>query len=490
MRMSTAVDASKKPVVTVYIPCHDYGRFLQEAVNSVFAQSFREWELIIVDDGSRDDTAEIAECVRRERPDQVSVITREARGLQACANAVLRVARGRYVMRLDADDFLDESALLVLTRHLDEHPDVALVYPNYVYIDETGNHLGVEHRKRVGGEAVLLDLPAHGACTLVRKRVLKAVGGYDESFDRQDGYDLWLKVVNRYPVANVPTPLFYYRQHSGSLSSDRSQLLETRARIKRAWVEKNSGSVKPRIVAVVGAKNTYANLPNIVLMEFAGQILLEYTVKAALECGRFEMILVTTDDPAVVEYIQNRGTPQVRAHLRPDELSGDWVTEDSVLSEAVAFLEEGGLHADILVSLNVHCPLRGPQHIQKAIDTLLLYNADSVVSVFEDYQLHYVHSSHGMEPLNPAMHRQIRVEREALYASNGALHAAWADAIGGVDVLSRKVGHIVMPWWDSLQIKSQKDAWLVELILEKRTEGHGLSPRAWSTEGELNVVRG
>lgn len=488
--MTKVVDISNKPVVTVYVPCHSYGHFLEVALESVLAQSFRDWELIIVDDGSRDETAKITERFRKKLPEQISVIThKKEKGLQACANSVLRVARGRYVMRLDPDDYLDESALLVLTSYLDEYPDVALVHPNYVYVDQNGNHLGVEQRQKSDGGEALLDLPAHGACSLVRKRVLKAVGGYDENFDRQDGYDLWLKIVNRYPVGHVPTPLFYYRQHPGSLSSNKSQLLETRAKIKRAWVEKNSGSVKPSIVAVVGAKNTYSHLPNIVLTELAGQVLLDYTLSTALECNRFDMILVTTDDPAVVEYTENYGDPKVRAHLRPDELSGDWVTEESVMSEVVNFLDKDGIRTDILVSLNVHCPLRKAEQIEKAIDTLLVYNVDSVVSVFEDYNLHYVHSSQGMEPLNPAMHRQIRVDREALYTGNGALLAAWTDSIGEADMISRKVGHIVMPWWDSLQIKSKEDAWFVELVMEKRINGDMLSPRAWLTEGESDVVR-
>ena len=94
-----------------------------------------------------------------------------------------------------------------------------------------------------------------------------------------------------------------------------------------------------------------------------------------------------------------------------------------------------------------------------------------------------------MEPLNPAMHRKIRVDREALYTGNGALLAAWTDSIGEADMISRKVGHIVMPWWDSLQIKSKEDAWFVELVMEKRINGDMLSPRAWLTEGESDVVR-
>ena len=150
-----------KAKVTVYIPCRDYGRFLDQAVASVASQTFRAWELLIIDDGSGDQTADVAKrwAVRDKR---IRFLRHESsRGLPACGNVALDHAKGDYIMRLDADDYLDESALLVLASYLDQHPDIMLVYPNYVITDMNGRHLGIEHRKRVGTEAELLDLPSH-----------------------------------------------------------------------------------------------------------------------------------------------------------------------------------------------------------------------------------------------------------------------------------------------------------------------------------------
>ena len=84
-------------------------------------------------------------------------------------------AKGEYIIRLDADDYLDESALLVMAKYLDANQDIALVYPNYYYVNEEGNFLGLERRKIIGKEVEVLDLPAHGACTMVRKRILKSI---------------------------------------------------------------------------------------------------------------------------------------------------------------------------------------------------------------------------------------------------------------------------------------------------------------------------
>jgi CMP-N-acetylneuraminic acid synthetase len=150
-----------------------------------------------------------------------------------------------------------------------------------------------------------------------------------------------------------------------------------------------------------------------------------------------------------------------------------------VLSEATVALEAGDVWPDIVVSLNAHTPLRRAEHIRKAVDTLLLYDVDSVISVYEDKELYYVHGPRGMEPLNPAMHRQIRVEREALYAGNGVVRVVWRDALDPEAGYEPTVGHIVMSRWDSFQIKDRQDAWLVEQVLLARAQSASLGPADW-----------
>lgn len=90
----------ERPVVTVYVTCHNYGRFLEECVNSVFAQSFTSWELLIFDDGSTDESRAIAASIVERDPQRVRVFATDTpRGLRACANDAIREARGRYLMR-------------------------------------------------------------------------------------------------------------------------------------------------------------------------------------------------------------------------------------------------------------------------------------------------------------------------------------------------------------------------------------------------------
>ena len=127
----------------------------------------------------------------------ITVIEQENQGLNVTNNIAMRLARGKYIMRLDADDYLDENALQILANILDTKPDVSLVYPDYFEISPDGEVIRLVRREKIGLEVKLMDLPAHGACTLFRTKVLKQLGGYMEEFSCQDGYEIWLRFIEK-----------------------------------------------------------------------------------------------------------------------------------------------------------------------------------------------------------------------------------------------------------------------------------------------------
>ena len=194
------------PVVTVYVTNYNYGRYLRQAVNSVLAQTYRNFELLIIDDGSTDNSRDI--IAEYDGHAGIRIILQQNKGLNATNNVAVKAARGKYVMRLDADDFLDENALLVMTSLLDSDPSLALVFPDWYYVDAEGSITGQERRHNFQSEVTLLDQPAHGACTMIRRDCLIEVEAYGSAFRCQDGYELWLKIIDRYPVRNVNLPLF------------------------------------------------------------------------------------------------------------------------------------------------------------------------------------------------------------------------------------------------------------------------------------------
>jgi CMP-N-acetylneuraminic acid synthetase len=284
----------------------------------------------------------------------------------------------------------------------------------------------------------------------------------------QDGWDLWLKIANRYRVANVGTPLFYYRQHGESLSRDTGRLLENRRRIKRNLVSRDGGKVRPGTAAVVPVKNTYADNPDIALRPIAGRPLIDYTIEDALEAEMFGTVFVSTDDPRVAEHCA-RTFPSVRVNIRPEALSHSDVSFTRVVHDTVTEIESKyDVFADILAVLSVHTPLRRKEHIVEAVDTLLLHDCDSVISVVENADVHYRHGVNGLEPLNPAMAQSIRLERESLYIDNRSIRALWRDTLKSDDLLGVRIGHIVMDPVESLRTSSEDNIWLIERHLRAR----------------------
>jgi CMP-N-acetylneuraminic acid synthetase len=453
------------PKVTVYVPCRNYGRFLREALASVVSQSLDGWELIIFTEGSTDETVSIAREFVAKSPERIRIVeTAEPRGLRACANAAIEMARGESIIRLDADDYFDESALLVLSDYLDRHPEAGLVYPNWVYVTETGAPLAVERRKRIGPEVEVPDIPAHGACTLIRRRVLKALGGYDTRFEAQDGHELWLRALHRFQIANVETPLFYYRQHDHSMSGNTESLLAARRAIKRAVASRNEGAVKLRCVAVVPVDRTTGGGSNVALSTFGGRPLIDSTLDCAASTGLFDLVYVSTDDAAVVAHCADRHA--VVAQLRDRDPADPAVSLTAIVQAALEDIESRlDFHADVVAILNVETPLRRPEHVTEAIDTLIVYDVDQVVSTYEANELYFRHGRHGLEPVNPGTMLGLRLERESLYAANGAVHALWRDTLRTGSLYEGRIGHIVMSRTDSLQAKTSEDRGRAEKVL-------------------------
>ena len=205
-----------RPRVSVLIPCYNHGEFLDEAVNSVLAQTCTDFEVVIVDDGSteaatRDRLAEF------ERPKTRLVCAPHAE-LAAARNRALAESIGRYVCALDADDRLDPSFLEKTVAVLEREPSVAFVS---AWLRAFGDETWEWKPERCDLAALLAENTVL-TTALVRRDAIEAVGGYDGSMPQQgdEDWDLWLTLAERgYRGVIVPEVLFYYRRRAGSMSS-------------------------------------------------------------------------------------------------------------------------------------------------------------------------------------------------------------------------------------------------------------------------------
>jgi glycosyltransferase involved in cell wall biosynthesis len=206
---------NESPLISVVIPCYDGAQFLPAAIESCLRQTMRDFELIIVDDASPDDSAEIAERYARQDT-RIRVIRRAANGgVSEAFNSGFNEARGRYFTRLAQDDVFAENALVVFTDYLDTHPSVGLMYCDSVRIDESG---GMISRSTVpeDPEGALLLGNRLGLCVAWRREVWERVGGFNREFDAAEDYDYWLRVWKHFSIAKcVGVAPLLVRKHAG-----------------------------------------------------------------------------------------------------------------------------------------------------------------------------------------------------------------------------------------------------------------------------------
>ena len=450
----------KTPKVTVYIPTYNYGKYIEQAIDSVLKQTMDDWELIVINDGSTDNTSEILK--KHEGHPKIRILEQQNRGLTVSNNIALRSSEGKYLMRLDADDYLDENALLVLSNILDNRPEVGLVYPDYYVIDEEGEILEIVRRKKIGEEVELLDLPAHGACTMFRKECLVRIRGYEESVDRQDGYDIWLKFIRVFEPANVNVPLFYYRQHPESITKDQQKLLRARKAIKKDFVGKYLEHSIPRVLGVIPVLKKSLTYPYSAFAELAGKPLLWYTIHEALQTKMLDKVVVTSDDDEVLKYAGD--LPGITTIKRPPELTKSSAQVQSIVLHTLNVLKEKDktYSPDAIMVLFTNIPLRRAIHIEEAINTMAIFDVDSVISVCEELALCYTHDRNGLVPIWSK--RGVRLERESIYKQNGAILLSKVNVITEKDFWGKKIGHTVMLPEESIKINTQFEFWLAEKI--------------------------
>jgi glycosyltransferase involved in cell wall biosynthesis len=213
---------SAPPRVTVLTVVYNGARFLQEAIDSILAEEFRDFEYVIVDDGSTDATPEILARAAARDPRIVLLRNETNRGIAPATNRGLAIARGEYVARLDADDLSLPGRFTREVAVLDADPDVALVSMNYETIDASGNVLGRSQRDHPPQlvEYLLHFSNAIGGHSQVmfRRSTIAALGNYDEACGAALDYDLWTRIVGHGRIVVLPEVGMRYRLHDQNLT--------------------------------------------------------------------------------------------------------------------------------------------------------------------------------------------------------------------------------------------------------------------------------
>ncbi|MCC6764889.1 MAG: glycosyltransferase [Deltaproteobacteria bacterium] len=210
----TPTRVSGTPRVSIVLPVYNHLRFLPEAIQSVLAQTYTDFELVIVNDGSTDGTREYLDTLADPR---LVVVHQENRRLPGALNTGFARARGELLTWTSADNHCAPLFLEALVGALDRFPEAGFAYAAFAWIDDESRITGVHRDQEVTVRSLLKQNPGIAAF-LYRRACRDVVGDYDPALDGAEDWDMWLRIVERFPAVYVPEILYYYRLHGDSMT--------------------------------------------------------------------------------------------------------------------------------------------------------------------------------------------------------------------------------------------------------------------------------
>lgn len=441
--------------ITVYIVSHNYGRFLDQAIQSVINQTFKNWEVIIFDDNSIDDTYEIASKYVRTSSHGIYVIKNsENLGLQKIANMAIALAQGDYLLRIDADDYLHPTALQTLYKAISKDKSYEMAYSNFYYIDEVGNILGTEKSTSRNESGNVQDIVApHGACSLISLDFLKSVNGYNEEINAQDGWDIWYKLKSHGKFIKVNEPLFYYRQHSTSLSRDHGRLIKARNSIidKNLIINYNSEDSSYCIIAI---KEDFPVSSTTSDQNFGIHLVLS-AINQAFNCEMIKKVVVTSENDKVLKVLKSLLSEEQLERtifiLRKKTFSFDKTFSlNGILGLINEYLSTNNLEIPrYWVYLGLMTKNRDANNISRVLKLLISFNYRSVVSVVEERSPIFQLGKSSLKVLNPGRFNSLEYYDEKILKYNGALIAIDNKDVSQRDLFSDSIGYLEMSQDDS-----------------------------------------
>lgn len=211
-----------QPKVSVIIPAYNSAQFIAETIQSVLAQTYGNYEIIVVDDGSTDTTMNVL----NEFGDQIIVLTKPNGGPASARNLAIRNASGKYIAFLDADDLWIPEKLAEQVAFLEAHPEVGMTYAEAVMFEEVGGEKQVRGKIGFTGETsfchLLLGDHIPNSTVLMRRNCVDSIGWLNERSDliAVEDYEYWLRLAKAFPIRALAKPLAYYRVHAHNLMGD------------------------------------------------------------------------------------------------------------------------------------------------------------------------------------------------------------------------------------------------------------------------------
>ena len=246
----------KSPTISVILPVYNGEKTVGATIRSVLEQQFDDFELLIIDDGSTDQTPDVLKVFSDPR---IAVHSFENKGLAASRNRGIRLAAGEFVAFIDADDLWTADKLTDQLNALRSKTDAGLAYSLTDCIDIDGKRIGpashVAHDGHVYSRLMARNFVDSGSNPLVRREVFDAVGGFDERLEAAEDWDFYLRVAHRYPFICLPKAQILYRIHGQTMSANSLRQQQASAIVFEAALERVADAAERERIAREGRAN-------------------------------------------------------------------------------------------------------------------------------------------------------------------------------------------------------------------------------------------
>lgn len=313
---------TKKPFITVYMPVYNAEAYLREAIDSIIRQTFTDFEFIIINDGSTDGSREIIDDYAA-RDSRIIVIHQENQGVVKTANKAIKMARGEYISRADADDVSFDYKLEELLSCAEKNPEAVVICGNIEVINRRGEFLYrdlvlpcTEDLKR----AFYLRNPIPNGATLIKRAALSSVGGFDEVF--AEDCHLWTKLFDKGDFIATGSTIYKWRTNPGGLTFtnlEKSQQKE-KEYINLIW-QSHPPTLVPRRFLVARSKFYLTAYPKIgkeyklILLNEVSRVAVHRIKRGQLSQGLFQMVILASCGQDGLRAVLRRAAWVITGHL-------------------------------------------------------------------------------------------------------------------------------------------------------------------------------
>ena len=229
---------NKTPTVTVVIPCYNSMRYIAETMETVLNQTYQDFEVLVVNDGSTDDTPNWVDQLSKQEP-KVRMVSQANQGLAGARCTGVTNARGKYIAFIDDDDLWESTKLEKQVNSLENNPKAGICYTWTALADSegkaTGRVIASDAEGDVWKQMTEMNIVCCGSTPMIRRSCFDEVGLFFHDVSPSDDWDMWWRIAAKYPFTVIKQPLIRYRQHPNNSSKKCEHMLET----SRIVIERN-----------------------------------------------------------------------------------------------------------------------------------------------------------------------------------------------------------------------------------------------------------